>query len=132
MPKSSYKPEFPKEHAKAVEAGHGGGDYFVTYHFAEAIRKNEQPYLNVYRGAAMSAVGILAYRSALNDSNTMDIPDFQKKEDRKKYANDDWSADPLKRKESSPWPSVLGEIKPTEEGLAFAQKIWEGMGYKGE
>lgn len=30
-----------------------------------------------------------------NDSNTMDIPDFHKKEDRGKYANDDWSADPL-------------------------------------
>jgi hypothetical protein len=80
----------------------------------------------------MSAVGILAYRSALSDSNTMDIPDFQKKEDREKYANDNWSADPLKRKEGSPWPSVLGEIKPTEEGLAYARKVWEGMGYKGE
>ncbi len=127
-----YKPGFPEEHAKALEAGHGGGDYFVTYHFAEAIRRNEQPYLDVYRGVAMSAVGILAYRSALNDSNTMDIPDFHKKEDRERYASDDWSADPLKRKEGSPWPSVLGEIKPTEEGLAFARKVWEDMGYKGE
>ena len=127
-----YKPEFPEEHAKALETGHGGGDYFVTYHFAEAIRKNEQPYLDVYRGVAMSAVGIMAYRSALNDSNTMDIPDFCRKEDREKYANDDWSVDPLKRKEGSPWPSVLGQIEPTAEGLAYANKVWEEMGYEGE
>lgn len=59
----------------------------------------------------------------------MDIPDFLKKEDREKCANDDWSADPLKRKEGSAWPSVLGQIKPTAEGLAYAKKVWEEMGY---
>lgn len=127
-----YKPEFPKEHSRALESGHGGGDYFVIYHFAEAIRKNEQPYLDVYRGVAMSIVGILAYRSALQDSNTVDIPDFRNKEERAKYADDHWNPDPLQRKEGYPWPSVLGDIKPPAEGLEYAKKVWDGMGYKGE
>ena len=127
-----YKPQFPEEHAKALEAGHGGGDYFTSYHFAEAIRENEQPYLNVYRGVAMSIVGIQAYRSALQGANTVEIPDFRKKEKREKYANDDWNPDPSRRQEGYPWPSILGDIKPTEEGLAYARKIWQNMGYKGE
>lgn len=127
-----YKPNFPEEHAKAIESGHGGGDYFMTYHFAEAIRKNEPPYLDVYRGVAMSIVGILAYRSALQDSNTIKVPDFRKKEERKAYVNDDWNPDPLRRKEGYPWPSITGDIKPTEEGLAYARKIWQEMGYKGD
>jgi hypothetical protein len=127
-----YKPKFPAEHAKAMEAGHGGGDYFTSYYFAEAIRKNEQPYLNVYRGVSMSIVGISAYRSALQDGNTVNVPDFRKREEREKYAGDDWNPDPTRRKEGYPWPSILGDVKPPQEGLAFARKIWQEIGYKGK
>jgi predicted dehydrogenase len=131
-PEQTYRPEFPKEHARALEAGHGGGDYFVIYHFAEAIRRGEQPYLNVYRGVAMSIVGILAYRSALQDSNTVDVPDFRNTEVRGDYAKDDWNPDPAQRKEGHPWPSVLGDIQPPEEGVAYARKVWRDTGYTGE
>ena len=131
-PERIYKPEFPPEHAKALQAGHGGGDYFVIHNFAEAIRKNEQPYMDVYRGVAMSIVGILAYRSALQDSNTLEVPDFRNKEERKAYANDDWNPDPTRRKEGYPLPSILGDIKPPAEGLAYARKVWNEIGYTGE
>ena len=71
-----YAPDFPEQHEAASRAGHGGGDFFMDYHFAQAIRRNEPPFLDVYRGVAMSVVGILAYRSALNDGNTLLVPDF--------------------------------------------------------
>lgn len=86
-----YKPEFPKWAKKAVAAGHGGGDFFTNHFFAEAIRKNEQPYLDVYRGVAMSAVGILAWKSALKNGVPYDMPDFRKESDRKRFANDHWN-----------------------------------------
>jgi len=127
-----YAPDFPHHHARAMKAGHGGGDFFCLYEFAEAIRKNEQPYFDVYRGVAMSAVGILAYRSALADSATFEIPNFRKESDRRKYARDDWSPDPAARREGQPWPSILGDIKPTREGIAYARKIWKRMGYEGD
>lgn len=127
-----YLPTFPEEHAEAAKSGHGGGDYFMNYHFAEAIRRNEHPYLDVYRGVAMSAVGILAYRSALNDSITFEVPNFRDKATRAKYANDHWSPNPLTRKEGDPWPSILGDIKPTQMGLEYARKIWRSIGYYGE
>ena len=127
-----YLPDFPEDHEQAMQAGHGGGDYFMNYHFAEAIRKNEPPYLDVYRGVAMSIVGLLAYRSALNGSGTVEVPDFRKKSVRDQYAQDDWNPDPARHKEGYPWPSVLGNIKPTKKALDYARNIWREIGYEGE
>ena len=126
-----YLPAFPEHHAQALRAGHGGGDFFMNFHFADAIRRGTPPYLDVYRGVAMSLVGILAYRSALQDSNTLDVPDFRSKRVRARYANDHWSPDPACRKEGDPWPSILGKLKPGKEGLAYAKKVWRTIGYTG-
>ncbi len=124
-----YKPEFPAYAQAAASAGHGGGDFFMNYHFAEAIRKNQPPYWNVYRGVACSIVGIQAYRSALADSSSIEIPDLTKSAVRKKYKNDNWRPDP---KKGNPWPSILGKRKPTKQGLEYSKKIWKKAGYEGE
>lgn len=126
-----YAPDFPEHHEEAVKAGHGGGDYFMNYHFAEAIRAHRQPYLDVYRGVAMSIVGPLAYRSALADSATVEVPDLRDPQARAKYAHDDWSPDPSERRPGQPWPSILGDITPPAEGLAYARVVWEESGYGG-
>ena len=125
-----YKPEFPAYARDAGKHGHGGGDFFTTYFFAQAIKTGEQPYMDVYRGVAMSIVGILAYRSALNDSNTVEVPDLRKKSERAKYANDDWNPDPSRHKEGYPLPSILGKIKPSEKAIAYARKIWAKSGFR--
>lgn len=117
-------PRFPRHHEQAVAAGHGGGDFFMNYHFAEAIRKNRQPWMNVYRGVAMSIVGILAWRSALNDSNTVEVPDFRKKRERDAYRSDDWNPDPTRRGKHKLPTSILGEIKPGKNAVAYARRIW--------
>jgi predicted dehydrogenase len=127
-----YLPDFPEHHDQAVRAGHGGGDFFMNYHFARAIRRNVQPWMDVYRGVAMSIVGILAYRSALDDSNTVEVPDFRKKPERDRYRQDDWSPDPTCRRNTDPWPSVLGKIVPTRRQLACARKTWRKVGYTGK
>jgi predicted dehydrogenase len=127
-----YRPDFPECHEKAMKAGHGGGDFFTPYHFSEAIRAGEQPFLDVYRGVAMSIVGILAYRSALNDSNTVEVPDFRKKETRTMYRNDHWTPDPARRKAGDPWPSITGNVRPSAQALAEARKVWREIGYQVE
>lgn len=127
-----YKPDFPVHHDEAMQAGHGGGDFFTNYFFAEAIRKNEQPYLDVYRGVTMSIIGPLAYRSALDNSNTLEVPDFRDAALRDKYRNDDWNPNPLTKRESDPWPSITGDIQPSPEAKAYARKIWDGIGYTGD
>jgi predicted dehydrogenase len=127
-----YLPDFPQHHQRALPAGHGGGDFFLHLHFAEAIRRGEQPFLDVYRGVAMSAVGILAYRSALGDSRAFEVPDFRRKSVRREYAQDDWSPDPEKRRPGQPWPSIRGDVKPTAQQLRYARGVWKRIGYHAE
>ncbi len=127
-----YAPEFPEQGELAARSGHGGGDFFMNYHFANAIRSGKPPYLDVYRGVAMSIVGIQAYRSALKDSNTFEVPDFRRKAVRDKFRRDDWNPDPTRRKKGCPWPSVLGKITPSRKAVAFAKKVWKEAGYQSE
>ena len=60
----TYVPDWPEHGDLARQAGHGGGDFWTTFDFANAIRSGQQPFLDVYRGVAMSSVGILAWKSA--------------------------------------------------------------------
>lgn len=127
-----YLPDFPEHHAEALQAGHGGGDFFMNYHFANAIRSGVQPYLDVYRGVTMSAVGVLAYRSALDDSAPVEVPDFRDPVARRAVADDHWSPNPAERGPGQPFSSMLGDVQPSPEGLAYAREIWAEMGYREE
>lgn len=119
-----YDPDFPVHHDEASRAGHGGGDFFMTYHFAEAIRSGKQPYFDVLRGVAMSMVGILAYRSALAGAAPLSVPDLRVESERRLCENDDWSPDPAVRRAGQPAPSMLGAVEPTEEALSYAREVW--------
>lgn len=82
IPKEDHKP------GKAEGVGHGGIDYFVGYHFLKYLKGEEEPFLDVYRSAALSAAGILAWYSVLSNGLEYDVPDFKKKEDRDKVRGD--------------------------------------------
>lgn len=85
----TYSPGWPTNGALAERAGHGGGDFWTVYNFMEYLTRGTEPFFDVYRGACMSAVGILAWRSCMEDGKTYRIPDFRKKEDRDAVRNDD-------------------------------------------
>ena len=125
-----YIPEWPEHAELAQQAGHGGGDFWTNFYFAEAIRTGEQPYLDVYRGVAMSTVGILAWKSALQDGIPFNVPDFTSENERKKYENDKWSPFPEDAGPGQPLPSILGKIEPSEEAKKLAKEVWSGIGYK--
>ena len=129
----SYMPEWPAEFAsQAAAAGHGGGDFWVMYYFAEALKKGEQPYLNVYRACAMSAVGILAWKSAWNGGACYDVPKFDDEEDRKKYENDYWT--PFRKEgedDTGMPPRTLSPWRPAEGALDKAREAWERNDYLG-
>ncbi len=123
-----YAPDFPTHHHEATQAGHGGGDFFVTLRWAEAIRTGEPPDIDVYKGVAMSIAGVLGYRSALADGAPEEIPDLRDSAARDRYRDDRWSPDPEDAGPGQPPLSVLGEITPTPEGLEFARKCWQNSG----
>ncbi|MCL2361068.1 MAG: Gfo/Idh/MocA family oxidoreductase [Defluviitaleaceae bacterium] len=84
----AYVPDFPTDVAMPADAGHGGGDFWVDYHFAQAIRTGTQPFLDVYRGVAMSTVGILLDRSIKSGGMPQEMPDFRDKTAREKFRSD--------------------------------------------
>jgi predicted dehydrogenase len=128
----TYVPDWPEHGDLARRAGHGGGDFWTNFHFANAIRSGKQPYLNVYRGVAMSSVGILAWKSALEGGRPFEVPDFKREASRKLYENDNWSPWPEDAGPGQPPPSILGLNKPPKKAISQARKIWEAIGYKGE
>ncbi len=122
-PKSKkYAAELPDDLKEALKHGHGGGDFFVNYWFKHAIVTGEKPLIDVYKGVDMSMIGIQGYRSALNNSNTFEIPDLRIKANRDKYRNDNWNPDPEKPCDNKPMPSVIGKIKPSQEALDYHAK----------
>jgi hypothetical protein len=128
----SYLPEWPEHKELADRAGHGGGDFWTSFHFANAIRTGMQPFLDVYRGVAMSSVGILAWKSALADGAPFVMPDFRNEASRAPYENDTWSPWPEDAGPGQPPPSILGFVNPSVESLARAREIWKSVGYEGE
>ena len=68
-----YKNATPEQ----LGAGHGGGDFFIVEDFIEAIRKNIQPDLNVYKACEWTAVGLLSALSVTNGSRTLEVPHFR-------------------------------------------------------
>ncbi len=131
VPEKVYFPQFPRWARAAATAEHGGGDFFTNRYFAEAMRAGEQPYLNVYRGVAMSCVGILAWKSVLAGGAPFRVPDFTRESSRKAYSNDRWTPFALDDPKRPPTAS-RGEPTIDPKGLAQARKVWKGIGYLGQ
>jgi len=123
-----YTPDWPEHREMANKAGHGGGDFWTNFHFARAIRKEAKSAINVYQGVAMSAVGILAWKSALEDGKPFDMPDFSKESSRKQYEDDHWSPFPQDAGPGQPPPSINGFVKAKKSDVAHAKKIWAKRG----
>ncbi len=131
VPERTCLPQFPKWARAAASAGHGGGDFFTNHYFAEAIRTGKQPYLDVYRGVAMSCVGILAWKSVLAGGAPFPMPDFANDAERKAFAHDNWTPFDLGSPKRPPVAS-RGDPVVSRDGLAKARKVWKKLGYTGE
>ena len=80
----------------------------------------------------MSSVGILAWKSALENGAPFEMPDFRSEEARTKYENDTWNPF-LKEgmdKKSVPPCSIIG-YEPKPEDVESARKVWEKSNYRG-
>ena len=123
---TEYEFDWPdKELGKLAEgAGHGGGDFFVIYHFVKDLEEGREPYWNVYRATTAASVAILAWRSILNGNACYDVPDFRREEDRKKYENDNISPYPDENFKVN-IPCSSQSYEPSEEDLASARAFWE-------
>ena len=127
-----YAPDWPEHGDLARQAGHGGGDFWTCFHFANAIRTGEAPFLDVYRVVAMSSVGILAWKSALEGGRPIEVPDFRDEASRRPFEHDHWSPWPEHAGPGQPPPSILGFVQPNPKGQALARQVWTELGYPPE
>ena len=96
-----YTPALKEGGEKAARFEHGGADYWVTKDFIADIREHKEPYMNVYRAAALSALGILGWKSAVDNSRQISVPDFRSRQERDLYRNDEDSPFYMNGKEPS-------------------------------
>ncbi len=122
-----YLPEFPAPFDRLGMDGYEGANLCMFHDFVRAIKTEKPPIFDVYRSVAMSLVGIQGYRSALASGSPMKIPDLRSKIERESMMNDHWSPDPAKHKKGQPWPSVLGNIKPSDSALENARTDWSKL-----
>ena len=80
----------------------------------------------------MAAVGILGWRSCLNNGQPSTIPDFRKESVRKQFEKDNWSPFSEDAGPGQPPPSILGLVKPSPEAVRHARKVWASVGYRGK
>ena len=69
-------PLWKKYGAYALNAGHGGMDFFVLNSFVESAKQNIASPLDAYDAAAWSAVTPLSEASIANNGEPQDFPDF--------------------------------------------------------
>ena len=78
---AGYRDEFEHPVWRALEersrgAGHGGMDYIEDYRLIQCLRAGEPTDMDVYDGAAWSAVSGLSERSIAGRGRPVDFPDF--------------------------------------------------------
>lgn len=76
-----YREEFDHPIWRSLEersrgAGHGGMDFIEDYRLVESLRRGEPMDMDVYDGAAWSAISELSERSIAGRSAPQDVPDF--------------------------------------------------------
>jgi len=69
-------PLWKKYGENAMEAGHGGIDFFVINALVESAKEGTAPPMDVYDAAAWSAVTPLSEASIANNGEVQDFPDF--------------------------------------------------------
>jgi predicted dehydrogenase len=62
--------------ARAAGAGHGGMDYIEDYRLVQSLRQGAPMDMDVYDGAAWTAVIMLSEQSIAQRSRSLDFPDF--------------------------------------------------------
>ena len=62
---------------EAIQAGHGGGDYFVMYDFARAVAGEIEPPIDVYDAVTWSSIFPISIENVKRNGEPLDIPDFR-------------------------------------------------------
>lgn len=105
----------------AASTGHGGGDFWTLYHFANEIFTGAPGPFNCYRAADVTLPGILAYRSSQEGGKPQEIPNFRNQTIRDKYRHDSFAparadtnsiafSSPAAQQKAAPFTDVMSRL----------------------
>lgn len=79
----------------SMDAGHGGSDFYTVYNFIRKIQgKPDADVIDVYEAMDMFLPGLMGYRSILQGSVPVAIPNLRDPQVREQYRNDTACTDP--------------------------------------
>ena len=87
-PKFEVNPRWDELGEMAAATGHGGGDFWVLYYFAQQILAGVPAPFDVFTAADCTIPGILAYRSSVEEGRPQHVPDLRDPAQREPYRND--------------------------------------------
>ncbi len=56
--------------------GHGGSHAYLVHEFVDAVANARTPAINIWEAARYMAMGVMAHKSALQDGESLDVPDW--------------------------------------------------------
>ena len=124
-PVQCYRPEtrFP-ELDKVFN--HNGSDFYSMYNFAQKILGDPAAdIIDVYEALDMFLPGLFAYRSALEGSIPMAIPDLRDPSIREQYRHDTACTDPSVAGDQLLPPSILGTLEVDDSVYARIRQQYE-------
>lgn len=98
----------------AAKTGHGGGDFWILYHFAKQILEGTPAPFDIYTASDCTLQGIQAFRSTTLGGQPVDIPDFRNKAERDKYRDDHFDQKRFDNREG---------LFPAEQDTALTQQF---------
>jgi predicted dehydrogenase len=60
---------------QAIQAGHGGGDYFIVMDFIEAVQRRKPPTVDIHKAMDMTLPGLISQESIRRGGEWMAVPD---------------------------------------------------------
>ncbi len=128
------EPRIAVEESKKFNS-HGGSDFYSTFFFIQKILGT--PYgkwsIDVYKAVNMGICGILAWRSAVNGSVPVDVPDLSKPEEREKYRNDNACTNPKIAGDQLMPKTIFEPSEVPDEVYDNVRRLWEqGLDINGD
>ena len=106
-----YVPAVASEPAWAASArGHGGADALMIDAFIRAVVDGGPSPIDVYAGLDMTLPGILGFRSAVEGSAPLEVPDLRDESVRVRYEDDHWAPGPGENGRPSIVSSAHGRV----------------------
>lgn len=90
-PMFTVTPEWDELGEVAAKTGHGGGDFWVLYHFARQILEGVAAPFDIYNACDCTIPGLLAFRSAMENGRPLDVPDMRDKSQRDAVRDDHYA-----------------------------------------